>query len=84
MGLRIPQKGMEKGDPKRDAKGACSKEHGEEMILKRRLECREDPLIPGIKKNHGMEGSYEDPMIPWKTPKSRISTCIYYADKYWV
>jgi hypothetical protein len=32
MGLRIPQKGMEKGDPKRDAKGACSKEHGEEMI----------------------------------------------------
>ena len=31
-GTKDPSKGMEKGDPRRDAKGACSKEHDEEMI----------------------------------------------------
>ena len=31
-GTKDPSKGMEKGDPRRDAKGPCSKEHDEEMI----------------------------------------------------
>jgi hypothetical protein len=34
------------------------------------LEYREDPLIPGIKENYGTEGSHEDPIIPWRTPKA--------------
>jgi hypothetical protein len=60
-----------------------------QVPIKGRLECGEDPLIPGgdrrdrgimERKDPKVATREEDPMK--EPPKAGISTCIYYADKY--